>query len=262
VRDIAHAHGAALVEDAAHAHTSHLDGVGWAGSIGDAAAFSFFPTKVMTMGEGGMITTRSRALHTACQEIKMFGTSLSGSSSRLVCQRPDGVNGRVPELSALLGLLDCRRAGRRVARRQELVAEYARGLAGCAAYRVLQQPGGSCSYYKCIVKLSNIDREFLRDFAKARGISFTGEVYHQGVHQMPAFEQAHPAPLRATDAACANHACPPLYPELSVEDIQRICSVMRQAAKAYAASPAKPPAAQGASARPAAAAGPCCCPVS
>ncbi|CAK0887072.1 unnamed protein product, partial [Prorocentrum cordatum] len=45
LRDIAHEHGAALVEDAAHAHTSRLEGVGWAGSIGDIAAFSFFPTK-------------------------------------------------------------------------------------------------------------------------------------------------------------------------------------------------------------------------
>eukprot|EP00404_Azadinium_spinosum_P042235 CAMPEP_0180829622 /NCGR_PEP_ID=MMETSP1038_2-20121128/75360_1 /TAXON_ID=632150 /ORGANISM="Azadinium spinosum, Strain 3D9" /LENGTH=160 /DNA_ID=CAMNT_0022872679 /DNA_START=11 /DNA_END=490 /DNA_ORIENTATION=- len=73
LRDIAHEFGAALVEDAAHAHTSYLEGIGWAGTIGDIGAFSFFPTKVMTMGEGGMITTRSEALHKACQDIKMFG---------------------------------------------------------------------------------------------------------------------------------------------------------------------------------------------
>merc|ERR1719221_2487232 len=91
LRDIAHAHGAALVEDAAHAHTSHLDGVGWAGSIGDIAAFSFFPTKVMTMGEGGMITTRSETLCNVCQEIKMFGANLTGGTSRLTCERSDGV---------------------------------------------------------------------------------------------------------------------------------------------------------------------------
>merc|ERR1719203_1164349 len=200
LRNIAHAHGAALVEDAAHAHTSYLDDVGWAGTIGDVAAFSFFPTKVMTSGEGGMITTCSETLNQACREIKAFGADLSGGSSRLTCVRPDGTNGRVPEMSALLGLLECNRVRQRVARRQALVAEYARGLAGCSAYRVLQQFGGSCSCYKCIVKLHGIDREFLRRFAKARGIAFTGEVYHLGVHQMPAFAVEGPM-LPATDVA-------------------------------------------------------------
>uniref|UniRef100_A0A7S4W847 Enoyl reductase (ER) domain-containing protein n=1 Tax=Alexandrium monilatum TaxID=311494 RepID=A0A7S4W847_9DINO len=242
LRDIAHEYGAALVEDAAHAHLSHLDDVGWAGTIGDIAAFSFFPTKVMTSGEGGMITTRSEALMKACREIKIFGADLNGGSSRFTCARPDGTNGRVPELSAALGLMECGRVERRVARRTMLVEEYARGLEGCPAYRLLRQPGGTCSYYKCIVKLNGIDREFLRSYAKARGVSFTGEVYHLGVHRMPGYAPeggAEPGALPVTDDACANHACPPLYPELTVEDVRRVCEVMREAAAAAgAATPA------------------------
>jgi dTDP-4-amino-4,6-dideoxygalactose transaminase len=229
LRDIVHEHGAALVEDAAHAHTSHLEGVGWAGSIGDIAAFSFFPTKVMTMGEGGMITTHSEALHKACKDIKAFGADPTKGSSRLTCIRADGTNGRVPEMSALLGLLECGRVRDRVAKRQALVAEYASGLAGCEAFHILLQPGGSCSYYKCIVHLRGVDKEFLRDFAKERGVSFTGEVYHLGVHQMPAFAEEHPGQLPTTEAACAAHVCPPLYPELSAEEVRRVCAVMREA---------------------------------
>jgi len=244
IREIARAYGAALVEDAAHAHTSYLDGVGWAGTIGDIAAFSFFPTKVMTMGEGGVITTQSEGLYEACRQIKAFGSDLSGGASRFTCVRPDGTNGRVPELSALLGFLECRRVQQRVAQRQALVAAYVRGLEGCSAYHVLQQPGGSCSYYKCIVRLHGIDRDALRAFAKERGISFTGEVYHCGVHRMSAFTGATvtngDAPtgglsegqleLPGTDEACATHACPPLYPELTEADVLRVCAVMREAA--------------------------------
>merc|ERR1719215_141462 len=115
----------------------------------------------MTMGEGGVITTKSESLYEACRQIKAFGMDLSGPSSRLTCARPDGTNGRVPELSALLGWLDCGRVRQRVARRQALVADYVRGLSGCTGYRVLLQSGGSCSYYKCVVKLEGIDRDFL-----------------------------------------------------------------------------------------------------
>merc|ERR1712048_1384925 len=155
-----------LVEDAAHAHTSYLDGVGWAGTIGDIAAFSFFPTKVMSCGEGGMITTNSKVLHSACEEIKQFGREMGGSGSRFVCARPDGTNGRVPELTGLLGFLDCGRVKSRVARRQELMTEYAKALAGSPHYRVVQQPGGNCSYYKCILQLRGLLRQRGRDFLR------------------------------------------------------------------------------------------------
>lgn len=239
-----------LIEDAAHAHTSRMEGVGWAGSIGDIAAFSFFATKVMTMGEGGVITTQSETLLKACREIKMFGADLSrGGASRLTCGRPDGTNGRVPELSALLGLLECARVPGRVARRQELVAAYREGLAGCPAFSVLEQPGGQCSYYKCIVKLHGIDRDFLRNYAKARSVSFTGEVYFLGVHQMPAYEGSKPTLLPVTDASCADHACPPLYPELTAADVQRVCAVMREAAAAAKAITAAHPAVRDGSGR-------------
>eukprot|EP00927_Polykrikos_kofoidii_P032102 TRINITY_DN27440_c0_g1_i1.p1 TRINITY_DN27440_c0_g1~~TRINITY_DN27440_c0_g1_i1.p1 ORF type:complete len:1187 (-),score=182.11 TRINITY_DN27440_c0_g1_i1:220-3780(-) len=231
LREIAHASGAKLVEDAAHAHTSHLDGVGWAGTIGDIAAFSMFPTKVMTSGEGGMITTTSEELHRACREIKMFGAQLGGGSSRFTCGRADGTNGRVSELTGLLGLLDCSRVQQRVSRRQELVEEYCSGLAKCNAYQVLKQASGSCSYYKCIVRLhGDVRREYLREFAKARGVSFTGEVYHLGVHKMPPFEIDHSVALPVTDEVCAGHVCPPLYPEMSLDDVRYVCQVMLEAA--------------------------------
>ena len=58
IQAICHEHNLFLIEDAAHAHGSTLNGKS-AGTFGDAAAFSFYPTKVMTSGEGGMIVTNS-----------------------------------------------------------------------------------------------------------------------------------------------------------------------------------------------------------
>ena len=56
IKDICDEWNVPLIEDAAHAHCSNRDGL-YAGTIGDVGCFSFFPTKVMTTGEGGMITT-------------------------------------------------------------------------------------------------------------------------------------------------------------------------------------------------------------
>ncbi|CAE7299270.1 btrR [Symbiodinium microadriaticum] len=72
IRELCAANGAALVEDAAHAHTAVSD-TEHAGTIGDVAAFSFFPTKVMTAGEAGMVTTKNEALFKRMQSIKEFG---------------------------------------------------------------------------------------------------------------------------------------------------------------------------------------------
>ena len=68
VRALCDERGIALVEDAAHAHGSTLDGR-FAGSFGAAAAFSFYPTKVVTSGEGGMVLTGSEEL---AQEARIY----------------------------------------------------------------------------------------------------------------------------------------------------------------------------------------------
>ncbi|CAE6910296.1 btrR [Symbiodinium sp. KB8] len=83
IRELCAANGAALVEDAAHAHTAVSD-TEHAGTIGDVAAFSFFPTKVMTAGEAGMVTTKNEALFKRMQSIKEFGKDIEGPKSRLV----------------------------------------------------------------------------------------------------------------------------------------------------------------------------------
>ena len=61
-----------LIEDAAHAHLSRVDGY-VAGTIGDIGCFSFFPTKVMTTGEGGFISTNNEKYYEKIKSLKNFG---------------------------------------------------------------------------------------------------------------------------------------------------------------------------------------------
>eukprot|EP00439_Symbiodinium_sp_Y106_P078598 s472_g17.t1 len=227
IRELCAANGAALVEDAAHAHTAVSDAE-HAGTIGDVAAFSFFPTKVMTAGEAGMVTTKNEALFKRMQSIKEFGKDIEGPKSRLVQVRKDATNGRISEFTGLLGFLECGRVTARVARRNALLRRFAQRL-DVRCYRVLLQPTGASAAYKCVVFLLGKvhgRREELRSFAQERGVSFTGEVYFRPVHRMPAYESGEAVHLPITEDLCENHVCPPLYPELSDEDVDYVCDVM------------------------------------
>jgi dTDP-4-amino-4,6-dideoxygalactose transaminase len=61
-----------LIEDCAHAHGAEIDGK-MAGTLGDAGCFSFFPTKVLTTGTGGMITTNNAELMVYAKEVRLLG---------------------------------------------------------------------------------------------------------------------------------------------------------------------------------------------
>ena len=228
IRNICKKYNVRLIEDAAHAHLSHSHGE-YAGSIGDIAAFSFFPTKVMTAGEAGMITTHSKELYDIMCSIKEFGKQIhNGNPSRLVQIREDGgVNGKISELTGLLGSLECERVYNRIKKRNVLIDIYSEKL-DKKWFKVVKQSDGLCSYYKCIVILLNSakeKREELREFVKKKNINFTGEVYFKGVHEMPAYSNEK-YNLPVTEYMCKNHVCPPLYPELTIEDIEYICNVM------------------------------------
>ncbi len=84
IKEICDQYSVPLIEDAAHAHCSNYDGL-HAGTIGDIGCFSFFPTKVMTTGEGGMITTNSDSIADKVRSLKNFGRALDNSG---ICVLP------------------------------------------------------------------------------------------------------------------------------------------------------------------------------
>src|SRR5207237_7595855 len=147
--------GAALVEDAAHAHGAGFDGRP-AGSFGTAAAFSFYPTKVMTSGEGGMIVTDDDRLDEEARVYRDQGKSgfLGGDHVRL------GYAWRMSELQAALGLVHLRRLDDFLSVRREVAARYDQGLAGIAGLLPLSVPAPCRSnYYKYVAMLApELDR--------------------------------------------------------------------------------------------------------
>jgi len=216
-------HGVPLVEDAAHAHGASR-GKWRAGSIGQTAAFSFFPTKVMTCAEGGMVVTcPTWTVARRATSIKNFG--------RLGIDSPlcniDGLNAKMTEFQGLLGVMDLKRAHERIARRTVLASWYRECLGMQATMASVDS-----SHYKFILRTKQ-ENDALRAFCSARGVSLAGEVYRYPLHEQPIYAgRFDPGLFPVANGFCRHHICPPLYPEMEVEDVRYVCEVLREAEKA------------------------------
>jgi dTDP-4-amino-4,6-dideoxygalactose transaminase len=215
--------GVPLIEDAAHAHGSSRGGLR-AGTIGAAGAFSFFPTKVMTTGEGGMVTTNDAALAAKMRSLKNFGRD---PSNALLC-RLEGSNCKMTEFQALLGLLELERLPGRIGKRSALARRYRSRLDG-TSYEVVACDGATSSHYKQILR-TPLPTDALHAFCRERGVGLTGRVYRYPVHAQPVYAglwdgEAFPV----ADAFARGHVCPPLYPELEADDVDFVCDVLKLA---------------------------------
>ena len=210
-----------LVEDAAHAHGSEADGLR-AGAFGVAAAYSFFATKVITSGEGGMVVTNDDALAETCRRLRDYGKR---SDWETVHTRIS-TNYRMNELESIVALSQARRLDEFIAARQAAADRYTEGLRGVLD---LVLPAGRCSWYKYIVCLpEGVDRAEWKAQLKALGVSVSGGVYDLPLHLQPVFE---PLGLRGTlpkaESVCARHVCLPIFYGMTAEQIDHVIASVR-----------------------------------
>ena len=215
-------HGIALVEDAAHAHGSNRDGR-HAGTFGVAGAFSFFATKVMTTGEGGMVVTDRPDLAAEIRLYRNLGKADAWVSRHLRM----GTNGRMTELAAILGRHQLARLDEYVGARQRVADEYARSLAGVENLRLLQ-PGHPYSGYKVVGELAaGIDRPDLKLRLAAMGVQLAGEVYAEPLHHQPALAGQYAGlSFPGAERACGRQVCLPVYPTLDPQRLELVVSAL------------------------------------
>ncbi|HET9368268.1 MAG TPA: DegT/DnrJ/EryC1/StrS family aminotransferase [Candidatus Udaeobacter sp.] len=238
IRDICNRHGVPLVEDAAHAHGATIDG-SKAGSLGLAGSFSFFSTKVITTGEGGMITTDDEKVYkTACalRDHGRFGPEPN-------VHHEIGYNWRPSEFNALLGLEQMRRVDEILQRRRQIAREYDRKLKALKipGIKLLEIPARvQSSYYKYILYLEPpLEREKLKQILKQEyGVSLPGELYNRNCHTQPVFdrypEAVVPQPKESfpeTEYVVSHHFCLPLYPSLQDEQVDDVVASLDKAVR-------------------------------
>lgn len=219
-----------LIEDAAHAHGSILNGR-FAGSFGTAAGFSFYPTKVMTSGEGGMIVTSSAALADTAKVLRDQGKA--GFTTNLHVEM--AYNWRLSELHAALGIAQLHRLDEFIEHRRRTARVYDRRLHGWDWLAPLAiPPTVRSNYYKYIALLDgSVDRAALKGKLKeALKVSLAGEVYDVPLHRQPVFEKhgiGRGGEFPKAEDLCRRHVCLPMSAVMSEADANRVVDGLQEA---------------------------------
>lgn len=208
-----------LFEDAAHAHGSHLEGHS-AGTFGIAGSYSFFATKVMTSGEGGIIVTDDDDLAEQCALYRNHGKPKPWVSyhSHL------GSNYRMSEVTAAIAAVQLASLDEKIVQRERIAKRYSALLEKEVPGLRPLLPRGRSSWYKYILMLPpEFDRAEVKGRMKEKGIDLPGEVYELPLHRQPAL--AHLLDGESfphADYICRQHICLPIYPGITDEQIERV----------------------------------------
>jgi dTDP-4-amino-4,6-dideoxygalactose transaminase len=225
LRALCDARGVALVEDAAHAHGATLDGA-YAGSFGVAGAFSFYPTKVVTSGEGGMIVTADERIR---DEARIYRDQGKAGFLGNMHIRP-GYAWRMSELHALTGRVHLRHLPEFLCVRGRVAARYDTALESFdGIVRIPPSPGAVSNYYKYLVMLPpGIDRGRLkRELRDRYGVTLSGEVYELPLHRQPVFEAYARGTLPVAEQICARHICLPVHSDMSDAEADHVTTSLR-----------------------------------
>ena len=210
---VARRHGAKVVEDCAQSHGARVAGKA-AGTWGEAAAYSFYPTKNLgALGDGGTVYTSDPAVADRVRRLRQYGWK-----QRYVSESP-GRNSRLDELQAAvlrvkLKFLDVENAVRRAR-----AARYLSRLASAPLRLPAVATGVEPVWHQFTVRTPG--REALRAFLAERDIH-CGVLYPVPIHRQPAYADA-ALQLPETERACAEVLCLPVHPAVAEADVDRVC---------------------------------------
>jgi dTDP-4-amino-4,6-dideoxygalactose transaminase len=214
--------GIPLLEDAAHAHGATY-GERRAGSLGELAAFSFYPSKVMgALGDGGLVTTSDPALEARLRQLRYMGQTTTKHDHEIL-----GYQERLDELQAAFLRVKLRHLEAQVAGRRRVAAAYADLLAGTPLELPAHDVTGRHVYYMYTVLAPQ--REALRAHLEAAGIT-TQLIYPRLVPDQGAYRDH---PWRAADELTVARSlvprllCLPMFAELRDDELERVGAAIR-----------------------------------
>jgi len=217
---IAEEHELLVVEDAAQAH-----GARWAGarvgSSSDAAAFSLYPTKNMTAGEGGMVSTRDAAVDRMLRLLRNQGMEQRYANEVI------GFNARMTDIHAAIGRVQLRKVLGWTAQRQANAAYFSRELDGVVTPTT--DPRAEHVFHQYVVRVPSDRDGFAAALRSEFGIG-TGVYYPTPVHRLPSF--AHDLDLPETERAASEVLALPVYPTLTLSQLDRVVEAVNTLAGA------------------------------
>jgi len=218
---VAREHGLKVVEDCAQAHGATLGGQA-VGTFGDAAAFSFYPTKNLgALGDAGAVVTNDPTLADSVRMLREYGWR-ERYVSRMV-----GRNSRLDELQAAILREKLPFLDRNNTRRRLIAAAYTQALRTTTLVAPAQIEGTEHAMHLYVLECT--DRPAFERFLNGAGIT-TGRHYPFAVHQQPAYAGRirGSRALPITDALYRHLVTLPCFPELRDEDIAYISETLLQ----------------------------------
>jgi dTDP-4-amino-4,6-dideoxygalactose transaminase len=225
IRELAERRGLMVVEDAAQAHGAEYRGRK-CGTLGQAAAFSFYPTKNLgAYGDAGAVATDDPDLAQRLVMLRNYGWD--PDPARRYYSLTKGVNSRLDELQAAVLSVKLRHLDAGNERRRELAGLYGELLGGIPGLTVPdEQPWGRHVYHLYVIRAPR--RDALHAHLRARGVGAQIH-YPEPVHRQQAYADLGygAGSLPETERACTEILSLPLYPELAEEDVRYVAQAVR-----------------------------------
>jgi len=221
---IASQHKLAVIEDAAEAHGAEYKGQK-AGSLGRCGVFSFYGNKIITSGEGGMITTGDETLYRTAKRLRDHAMS----PTKRYWHEEVGYNYRMTNLQAALGLAQLERADEFIARRSEIMNWYRSGLGHRADFRLNHEaPWAKNAYWMVCLEIDGMTaRSRQKLMEKLRDCGVDSRPYFYPVSDMPMYPDADTPVAHRISPAGINL---PSFVDLTRDDVNFIC---RQVEKSF-----------------------------
>jgi dTDP-4-amino-4,6-dideoxygalactose transaminase len=218
--ELAQRRGVKVIEDCAQSHGASIDGRN-TGAWGDAAAFSFYPTKNLgAIGDGGAVATNDPHVADRARSLREYGWK-----ERYVSESP-GMNSRLDELQAAILRVKLRHLDRANARRREIADAYSSALAGTDLVLPTTQPRAVHAWHQYVIRSSQRDR--LREALRQHGIG-TLIHYPVPVHMQPAYRgRLNHGPLPESERAAEEVLSLPIYPELGSDATNAVAAALLQ----------------------------------
>ena len=230
VRDICNDAGIMLIEDASHAHGATLDGEK-AGSITEVGCFSFYPTKIVTTGTGGMLTTSNQALADYARSVRHHG--VGNSLDNVVNLGNDWCLG---EIQAAIGKLQLDRLDANLAYRRAVVAQYKQGLQKLPWLEIPTYPANlEHAYYKFPTLLRNdIDTALFRRTLFEDYHIENGAIYNPPCHLQPVLKSLFDykeGMFPVAESVLSRQFCPPIYSSITSHEVERVIDAVIKVGK-------------------------------
>ncbi|MFC5509952.1 DegT/DnrJ/EryC1/StrS family aminotransferase [Massilia jejuensis] len=218
ILDIARRHRLRVIEDAAQAHGARYGGLR-AGSLGDAAGFSFYPGKNLgALGDGGAITTNDDELAERLRKLRNYGSSIKYQ------HEVAGVNSRLDEMQSAVLRVKLQHLDADNARRAALAAAYREALAE-TPLELIRVPEQAQSVWH-LFAVRTPRRDALRDYLASRGVG-TQIHYPVPCHRQAAFADQAWSALPVTELLQSEILSLPMAPYLSADDVAYVAAQVK-----------------------------------